>query len=133
MSVMQRRKGQSGERAAAAILTNITGIEVRRKVRQHEGDSDLDFPGWSIEIKRHAKATPATVAEWWQQTVRQAERAGLPPLLVYRPDRRPWRCVWAPTGNTGLSVEADVSTWWALQPGWHPTPADPAIVDPGPA
>lgn len=133
MGLHQRRKGQSGEREAAAVLAQITGHEVKRRVRQHEGDSDLDFPGWAVEIKRHARATPATIGEWWAQAVRQAERAGLPPLLLWRANRGPWRAVWAPTGDTTLMVEAGIGAWWRLQgQGWPaapPQPDRPACVD----
>lgn len=115
MTKMQRTKGQAGEREAAALLASITGHEVKRRVRQHDGDSDLDFPGWAVEIKRHAEAPPHSIAGWWRQCVAQAERAGLPPLLLYRADRRPWRAVWAPTTDNTLTVEGDVNTWWKLQ------------------
>jgi hypothetical protein len=133
MTNMQRTKGQAGEREAAALLAKITGHEVKRRVRQHDGDSDLDFPGWSVEIKRHAEAPPHSITTWWRQAVAQAERAGLPPLLLYRADRRPWRAAWAPTGNTLIVVEADISAWWALVgrglPTHHPEADRASCVD----
>jgi hypothetical protein len=89
-----RAKGQVGEREVAALLRELTGLDVRRRVRQHRGDSDLvGVPGWSIECKRHAKATPATIAAWWAQAVAQAGPDEVP-VLVYRLDHRPWRAVW---------------------------------------
>ena len=93
MSAMQRTKGASGEREIAAIIRDLTGFEVNRRVRNHEGDSDLTgIPGWSVEVKRHKKADRADIAKWWAQTVRQAN--GELPVLFFRRDRDIWRAVW---------------------------------------
>lgn len=95
MGAMSRTKGQAGEREAAALIRNLTGWDVRRRVRQHDGDSDLEgVPGWSVEIKRHAQASRADIAAWWAQAVAQARPAGLLPVLLYRRDRDQWRAVW---------------------------------------
>jgi hypothetical protein len=120
---MQRRKGGDGEREIVALVRNLTGWDVRRRVRQHEGDSDVEgIPGWCCEVKRHARATRADVRCWWRQTVRQAAIAGLRPVLFYRLDRDEWRAVW-PTSvllavqdaqawqEYGLTVEGSVSAW----------------------
>ena len=79
MGAMSRNKGKAGEREISGLLADLTGCKVRRRVRQRDGDSDLEgLPGWCIEVKRHAKASRSTVAGWWGQAVRQAEegRAG---------------------------------------------------------
>jgi len=95
MSAMSRNKGKAGEREIAVLLADLTGCNVRRRVRQRDGDSDLEgLPGWSVEVKRHAKATRATVAGWWNQAVRQAEADGGIPVLFWRQDRDEWRAVW---------------------------------------
>jgi hypothetical protein len=95
MGAMQRTKGQTGEREAAALIRDLTGWDVRRRVRQHDGDSDLEgVPGWSVEIKRHASASRGDIAAWWAQAVAQARPAGLLPVLLYRRDRDQWRAVW---------------------------------------
>lgn len=124
MSEMQRSKGKSGEREAASIVRDITGWDVRRRVRQHDGDSDLvGVPGWSVEIKRHANATPAVLRAWWDQAVAQA--GDLLPALLYRLDRRDWRAVWPlgaslerTAGNAWLdytwAVEGSVDAWAAV-------------------
>ncbi|WP_338413828.1 hypothetical protein [uncultured Sphaerotilus sp.] len=92
---MSRTKGQTGEREAAALIRDLTGWDVRRRVRQHDGDSDLEgVPGWSVEIKRHASASRGDIAAWWAQAVAQARPAGLLPVLLYRRDRDQWRAVW---------------------------------------
>lgn len=93
MSAMQRNKGKGGEREAAALVRELTGWDVRRRVRQHDGDSDLEgVPGWTVEVKRHASATRSTFAGWWAQAVAQAGDAL--PVLLYRLDRGEWRAVW---------------------------------------
>lgn len=95
MSTMQRTKGQTGEREIAGIVRDLTGWDVRRRVRQHGGDSDLEgVPGWSVEVKRHRTATRGDIARWWQQTVAQA--GDFLPVLFYRLDRDTWRAVWPP-------------------------------------
>ena len=122
MSGMQRRKGQSGERELAGIIRDLTGWDVRRRVRQHDGDSDLEgVPGWAVEVKRHAKATPAVIDGWWDQAVRQA--TGSRPVLVYRLDRRDWVARWplhvvmdgaGPWVSAEWTCESSVEAWCAV-------------------
>lgn len=94
MGAMSRAKGATAEREVAAIIRDISGFEVRRRVRQHDGDSDLvGVPGWSIEVKRHKVAKRHDVAAWWAQTVRQASGFAHIPVLLYRADYDVWRAV----------------------------------------
>lgn len=94
MSAMQRNKGKSGERELAGILAELTGYNVRRRVRNDELDSDLvGIPGWSIECKRHKAATHSDIAGWWEQAVAQAAKEQALPVLFYRLDRQEWRAV----------------------------------------
>ncbi len=124
MSAASRNKGKAGERELAAALKIVTGFDVRRRVRQHDGDSDLEgIPGWSIECKRYTSAGGALIADWWIQAVSQARLAGALPLLAYRLDRADWRAVW-PAGihlpHRPVPVEfddtlaANLATWWAM-------------------
>jgi hypothetical protein len=93
MSAMQRTKGQTGEREITGIVRDLTGWHVRRRVRNHAGDSDLEgVPGWSVEVKRHRAATRGDIGRWWRQAVAQA--GDLLPVLFYRLDRDSWRAVW---------------------------------------
>lgn len=117
MSAMQRTKGKAGEREVAALIRDLTGWDVRRRVRQHDGDSDLvGVPGWSVEVKRRRVAGRAEIAAWWRQTVEQATRvaidpanattariARLLPVLFFRVDRDQWRAVWPVA--VGLAVQ----------------------------
>jgi hypothetical protein len=105
MSALQPNKGKAGEREIAAIVRDLTGWDVRRRVRQHGGDSDLEgVPGWSVEVKRHRTAARGDLARWWQQTTDQAGE--LLPVLFYRVDRDTWRAVW-PVAITLMQPRAD--------------------------
>lgn len=102
MGASQRRKGNSGELEAAGIIRDLTGWDAKRRVRQHDGDSDLlGVPGWAIEVKRHKKADRGDIAAWWRQAVEQS--GGQIPLLMFRKDRDQWRCVWP--AAVGLSLQ----------------------------
>jgi len=86
-----RSKGQRGELAVAGIIHELTGWTVKRKVRQHDGDSDLEgVPGWAIECKNHATIT---IPAWWRQTVDQAHNGNIP-VLFYKVPRKGWRAMW---------------------------------------
>lgn len=124
MSASSRTKGQAGERELALLLSELTGFDVRRRVRQHEGDSDLTgIDGWSVEVKRYSSATQAQIEGWWHQAVQQARATKTLPLLCYRVDRGDWRAVW-PAGvhlphrpvpvEYGNTLTADPATWWAM-------------------
>lgn len=137
MSAIQRTKGATGEREIASIVRDLTGWDVRRRVRQNDGDSDLEgVPGWSVEVKRHRSASRGDIAAWWRQTVRQAERAAALPVLFFRVDRDAWRAVWPLAVHLThqetdywraykWTVEAAVDAWAAavreIRPNSQPT------------
>ncbi|AST27994.1 hypothetical protein [Ralstonia pseudosolanacearum] len=120
MGLRSRNKGKAGEREIAALVRDLTGWDVRRRVRQHEGDYDLEgVPGWAVEVKRHASASRSDVRMWWEQAERQAQGEELLPVLFYRRDRDEWRAVW-PVGTVrradawrgyGWTVEGSVEAW----------------------
>lgn len=136
MSAMQRTKGASGEREIAAIIRDLTGWDVMRRVRNHAGDSDLTgIPGWSVEVKRHKAAARGEIAAWWRQTCAQAttpratEENGNAtvciPVLFFRRDRDDWRAVWPVAvglrvqregqwSGYGWTVEGSVAAWAAV-------------------
>lgn len=126
MGTMSRTKGQTGEREIATLVADLTGWTVKRRVRQHQGDTDLEgVPGWAVECKRHARATRSDMAGWWAQAVQQAACAGATPVLFYRVDRDQWRAVWPVAlhlvgadcfaWNTyEMTVEGSVEAWAAV-------------------
>jgi len=86
-----RDKGHRGELEVAAIIHELTGWTVKRKVRQHDGDSDLEgVSGWTVEVKNCATLT---IPAWWRQAVEQAGTDTLP-VLFYKIPRKGWRALW---------------------------------------
>lgn len=132
MSGMQRTKGQAGEREVAALIRDLTGWPAARRVRQHDGDSDLDgVPGWCAEVKRHKAAARAEIGAWWRQTVAQATQVAATtgsralPVLFFRRDRDEWRAVWPVAVALGVqtadmwsdyawTAEGTVQAWAAV-------------------
>ena len=90
MGLKSRNKGKRGEREVAALIHDLLGIDARRRVRQHDGDSDIEgVDGWSIEVKNCATLN---VAAWWRQAVEQATDGV--PVLLYKVPRKGWRALW---------------------------------------
>lgn len=95
MGAMSREKGKRGEREVAAIISELLGLSASRRVRQHEGDSDiLGVPGWSIEVKRLTAPTSYDLNVAWAQACEQAAADKAIPALFYRANYRPWRVRW---------------------------------------
>ena len=120
MGASERDKGKRGERQVAALIADELGFQVRRRVRQDQGDSDLvGVPGWSLEVKDRKTATRGQLKEWWAQTVAQAatERQ-LRPVLIYKRAPGWWRCVWSPLGGLHAdwqwTVEGELAVWAAV-------------------
>lgn len=91
MSKFSRDKGRRGELEIARIVNELTGWDVKRRVRQHDGDSDIEgIPGWSVEVKNCATLA---IPEWWRQAVRQSVGSGFP-VLFYKVPRKGWRAMW---------------------------------------
>ena len=118
-----RRKGQAGEREVVALIRDLLGVDARRAVRQHAGDSDiLGVPGWSLEVKRQDKPL---IRQWWAQTVEQAEEASLLPALFYRLPRRSWRVLWP---LSCVMVQQRSPDWLAVEYAADTTPEAWAAV-----
>jgi len=94
MGALSRRKGATGERELRRLLEAELGVEIVRNLDQtRDGGHDLLGLPWAIECKRVRRATRGDLAAWWAQTVAQADRAGLRPVLCYREDRGEWLVV----------------------------------------
>lgn len=118
MAALSRNKGKVGEREIARELSDLTGWTVRRKVRQLDGESDLEgVPGWSVEVKRHASALPGDIAAWWAQAHAQAVASGpeVVPVLFFRADRREWRAVFPAAIMLGLPPQERPGYEWTCE------------------
>lgn len=118
-----RTKGKAGEREIAAIIRDLTGWDIKRKVRQLDGESDLEgVPGWCCEVKRHKTATRADILQWWAQAIAQSVKDGplQLPVLFYRRDRDDWRAVWPmylEHCHYEWTVEGSIDAWCDIARG----------------
>lgn len=104
-----RAKGAKGEREIVLLLNGIIqrvldsqewpeGVAevalkcIQRNLQQSiEGGSDLNGVfGLAIEIKRQENVQ---VDKWWMQCTSQAARTNEWPVLLYRKNNNPWRCL----------------------------------------
>ena len=92
MPINSRNKGKSGEAEVIKIIHDELGIKCCRNLDQvrNGGHDILGLDGWAIEVKRAKKPL---LAQWWTQTLEQAEQGGLHPVLWYRLDNQKWRVV----------------------------------------
>ena len=92
--INSRTKGASAERELFKLISEATGIEVKRNlVQTREGGFDSSVGRFAIEVKRQENLD---FTSWWDQAVKQAEIAKLMPMLAYRKSRYPWRVrVWS--------------------------------------
>ncbi|MDD5385365.1 MAG: hypothetical protein PHG89_10860 [Gallionella sp.] len=112
-----RTKGQEGEREIVRQLDYIiqkvakehgyelNGASVQRNQNQSAvGGCDLSNTfGLAIEVKRQEQLAINT---WWDQTVAQAKRNNEVPVLLFRQNRKAWRCV--VNGEIPLAHESTV-------------------------
>lgn len=106
MGANPRTKGQSGEREIADMLNSIIaevrkgeGLAVfdkrdepfqRNQNQSAVGGDDLTNPiCLSIEVKRQEQLS---VNSWWKQCLASSERFGNVPILLFRQNRKKWRC-----------------------------------------
>ena len=95
MGSKSRTKGAVGERELIKEIHDLTGIELTRNFSQSSaGGHDLiGLDEWAIEVKRYAMIDQAQKKMFWRQAVSQAQRADKKPVVCYRADRQPWRCI----------------------------------------
>lgn len=90
-----RNKGAAFEREVAKLIKDNLGFTVKRHLDQYR-EKDLGdligLNGWTIECKRYACGTQHR-AEWWQQVKTAASKLNTCPVLIYKFDRSPIRCV----------------------------------------
>ena len=92
-----RVKGANFERELARMIYDELGIETKRDLEQYRASDHGDLiglDGWTIEAKRFAKsAGGAFKPEWWKQATSAANATGNQPVLIYKYDRQPVKCV----------------------------------------
>ena len=93
-----RTKGHTFEREIARHLQNELGniidADIKRILDQsREAElGDIEVGDFVVECKRYAyQASPSEA--WWEQVWTAATKSGKHPLLVYKFDRQPIRCV----------------------------------------
>ena len=88
MSKSQRDKGAAAEREVAAILANVLGVQVKRKLGQaRDGGDDIQVGRYRIEVKRRE----TLAMDQWSRQVEAAAAPGEVPVVIYRRSREPWR------------------------------------------
>ena len=92
-----RAKGASAERQVAKMIYEELGITVKRDLEQYRQSDRGDLIGlekWCIEIKHHARNAGGNFKpEWWRQCTAAANACGDQPVLIYKYDRQPFKCV----------------------------------------
>jgi len=94
-----RAKGHNFERQLCRMIEDELGFEVHRDLMQYaqkdRGDI-IGVPGWTIEAKRYSadRGTGGNYKpEWWSQVCESSALAGCEPVLIYKYDRQPIKCV----------------------------------------
>ena len=92
-----RQKGAAFERELAKMIYEELGITVKRDLEQYRAADHGDLiglDGWTIEAKRYAKNVGGNFKpEWWRQVTTAANVTGTQPVLIYKYDRQPVKCV----------------------------------------
>jgi hypothetical protein len=72
-------------------LNNHTYFAQRNQNQTAVGGKDLvNTYGYAIEVKRQEALSINT---WWKQCVASAEAHGEIPVLLYKQNRKPWKCI----------------------------------------
>lgn len=121
--VDSRAKGRTAETNAKKEMIKLTGLNWERTPlsgalhAKHKLKGDLYVPDKSIkycvEVKHYKDdhltskiltSKKSQLAEWWEQTVREAREVEKEPLLIFKFDRSKW---FACFSNWELSLELD--------------------------
>ena len=117
-----RNKGASFERKICNLIKDNLNIDAKRNLDQYQskGMADIIIPGWSIECKAYLKGTTFKRA-WWEQAKESAASLNLTPVLIYKYNNCPIKCVislnvLSRNFNVGhdLVCEVDIETWFYI-------------------
>lgn len=90
MGASQRRKGASGEREFAQILSDEMGFAVKRNIGQsRDGGDDITVCQFRFEVKRRKGIA---VHEWVDQATRASGPSDIP-VVACRADGKGWLIV----------------------------------------
>ena len=95
-----RAKGLNFERDIRRLIIEHLGFDdVKRDLEQYRSGDRGDIigvPGWVIECKRYSADRGSSGSyrpEWWEQVTSAANAQCSEPVLIYKYDRQPIRCV----------------------------------------
>ena len=117
-----RNKGASFERKICKLIKDNLNIDAKRNLDQYQakGQADIVIPGWSIECKAYLRGTTFKRA-WWEQAKESAASLNLTPVLIYKYNNCPIKCVislnvLSRNFNVGhdLVCEVDIETWFYI-------------------
>ncbi len=117
-----RNKGASFERKICKLIKDNLNIDAKRNLDQYQakGQADIIIPDWSIECKAYLKGTTFKRA-WWEQAKESAASLSLTPVLIYKYNNCPIKCVisldvLSRNFNAGhdLVCEVDIETWFYI-------------------
>ena len=119
-----RNKGASFERKICKLIKDNLNIDAKRNLDQYQakGQADIVIPGWSIECKAyHKSGSNSYRSSWWEQAKESAASLNLTPVLVYKYNNCPIKCVislnvLSRNFNVGhdLVCEVDIETWFYI-------------------
>ena len=117
-----RNKGASFERKICKLIKDNLNIDAKRNLDQYQakGQADIVIPSWSIECKAYQKGTTYKQS-WLEQTGEAAKRLSLTPVLIYKFNNCPIKCV-IPidvlsrnfSAGHDLVCEVDIDTWFYI-------------------
>lgn len=117
-----RNKGASFERKICKLIKDNLNIDAKRNLDQYQakGQADIIIPRWSIECKAYQKGTTFKPS-WWAQTKESAATLKLTPVLIYKFNNCPIKCV-IPidvlsrnfSAGHDLVCEVDIDTWFYI-------------------
>lgn len=113
------RKGKVGEREAAKFLRDI-GFASARRSEQHcgaAGDADLiveELTNLHIEVKRVQGMDVGTAAlfDAMAQAIRDSAASGKVPVVLWRPNNKPWRLSWCVAGQIVTALASHELLMW---------------------
>ena len=117
-----RRKGATFELQVCKLIKQNLNYDAKRNLDQYQskGMADIIIPSWSIECKAYLKGTTFKKA-WWEQAKESAAALNLTPVLIYKFNNCPIKCVisldvLSRNFNAGhdLVCEVDIETWFYI-------------------